>query len=350
MVKAAIRSSGLAARIVATSLLKSRARRLKAMSTRRTIGRTIEMIVRGSRSRRDSGLRRLASLLVDERVVDELFVGLLGPSTVSVMPGPLAGCRASAGPAWPPASPARTSREPLAVTSRAPGRAARSSAASSNGPVEDRVGDADLEDRVRVGHGDAGQPVRHARTRPPRRCRCRRTAARSTPRRSRAAASAAPARLPSPRGRRRRESGRMDGPARPARPARGSRPPPRAAAGRRGWASRCTARSGRRSLVRTSWPTITVSPSGAASRAARAASMRSWSVMARWVRPRCGRGPKHGLRPAERVERGAACGSAGRRTRGRRPTRRTPLRCAGPATSGRSRSARGPGRCRGRRS
>jgi hypothetical protein len=39
----------------------------------------------------------------------------------------------------------------------------------------------------------------------------------------------------------------------------------------------------------TDWissPTITVSPSGAVSRAARAASMRSWSVIARCVRPR----------------------------------------------------------------
>ena len=40
------------------------------------------------------------------------------------------------------------------------------------------------------------------------------------------------------------------------------------------------------SAVLTSSPTITVSSSGAASRARRAPSIRSWSVIARWVIPR----------------------------------------------------------------
>src|SRR5664279_5291217 len=40
------------------------------------------------------------------------------------------------------------------------------------------------------------------------------------------------------------------------------------------------------SAVFTSSPTITVRPSGARSRASSAPSIRSWSVIARWVRPR----------------------------------------------------------------
>ena len=83
-----------------------------------------------------------------------------------------------------------------------------------------------------------------------------------------------------------RATGRMDAGCRPGRPARGptaivsaaDRPGRSVARGRR--------RSGRRRAVRTSSPTMTVSPSGAASRARSAPSIRSWSVIARCVSPR----------------------------------------------------------------
>ncbi len=59
--------------------------------------------------------------------------------------------------------------------------------------VEGRVGDADLDDAVGVGHGDARAGPSRARTRPPARCPCRPRPGRCAPPPSRPAAPSPPA-------------------------------------------------------------------------------------------------------------------------------------------------------------
>ena len=124
-------------------------------------------------------------------------------------------------------------------------------------------------------------------------------------------------------------SGRTDAGSRPGRPGRA---PPRSSSttGSPGGMARSRNRQMRSpSSVLTSSPTITVSPAGAISRASSATSIRSWSVIARWVSPRSTAARSMSVGCGQRIE-AATCGSADRRTRAVAGAPRHPPSSVGP--------------------
>ena len=220
-----------------------------------------------------------------------------------------------------------------------PAGIARPSAAPPAGPpasrvaVEGRVGDADLERAVGVGHGHARAGRGPARTRRPARCRARPRSARCASRPSRPVRPAAPS---GPRAGASRGSGRTGGDADEAALVAGRRDRLGGRQARAGSPARGTGRSGRRRRVLTSSPTMSVRPGAGRPPVARpsAPSIRSWSVIARWVRPRAGRRPDDATRAGQRVERRARvwqCRSKNARAAPPVPPRA--VRSAGPATS-----------------